>query len=308
MKTKTSKFPKPLKPGDRVALIAPAGTVSPERLATEIRYLEGLGLRPVTKLPRKADRYLSGSDQQRANEFLEYWHDPRIAGLLSVRGGFGCTRIVEDLQGRLGNKAKLFAGFSDNTVIHQLLAAEGFTGTLHGPHPGSFGKPEHGPTRNRYEAFLFGKVRPGAALGPARLVAGKAPVRLRGKLQGGNLAVLASLCGSSLKPDTGEILFLEDINEQPYRLDAFLTQLKNSRAITRVKAIVLGDFTPPKDAKKFRTQLTALWQAISKDLDVPVFSGFPAGHGKRNLALPMGAQVELSGGRLVLVSYPWSSF
>lgn len=297
--------PRPLKAGDRVALIAPAGFVSPERLAAAIRYLESLGLSVVTHLPRKPIRYLAGSDEQRADEFLDFWHDRTISALFPIRGGFGCTRILNLIGSRPGSPAKLFAGFSDNTVLHQVLASQGVSWTIHGPHPGSFGQPEHTPTRRRYEALLFGKIQQGFRLGPARLIAGKPKTTISGRLQGGNLAVMASMCGGPLKLDLGDILFLEDINEPPYRIDAFLTQLRNAGAFRSVRAIVTGDFTPPKGARRYHPALRDLWLSLSKELSLPVFSGFPAGHGRRNLALPLGVRVALLDDCMSVVSVPW---
>ncbi len=294
----------PLRPGDRVALVAPAGTVDRDRLLAERRYLESLGLEVVTRLPRQPDRYLAGTDKERAAEFLTFWNDRKVAALFSVRGGFGCARLLPLLAGKVGGRAKLFSGFSDNTVLHQFLMQQGIEWSLHGPHPGSFGKPPHIPTRRRYEAFLFGKVKPGLSLGSALALSRKTS-RIRGRLTGGNLAVLAAMCGTPSSPKLPGIVFLEDINEQVYRLDAFLTQLRNSGALNRTKALVMGDFSPPKGAKNYRKTLHAWFAAIERDLGVPVYTGFPAGHGRRNLSLPLGADVDLSDGKLLLNRLPW---
>lgn len=301
-------MPVPLSPGDRVALVAPAGFVKAARLAAEIRYLESLGLKVTTRLPRKPDRYLSGSDTLRADEFLGYWRDPGIKALFAVRGGFGCARIAPLLQSRLGGQAKLFVGFSDNTVIHQVLAGAGTAWSLHGPHPAQFGKPVHPATRRQYEKLLFGKLEPGASLGRVKLLygpGGRTGKPVQGRLTGGNLAVLASLCGTGCPPRLGGIVFLEDVNEQAYRLDAFLTQLRLSGAFRGVRALVLGDFSPPAGARRYRQSVEELMKSAGAELGVPVWTGFAAGHGRRNLALPLGAEVAVGDGRLQLVRPPW---
>lgn len=285
--------PKPLFPGARVALLAPASAVPEEKLQPALDYVKVLGLEPVVYPScffSNRDGYLAATDAQRAKDLNDAFGDPSIDGIWCIRGGYGCHRILPLLDTELIRKhPKWFGGYSDVTALHtffnQICGFETYHCTMPStePNPDDF-------TLQCLKKTLFGSLEgkmayPHGQL-PKTLVSGIA----EGILCGGNLSLLAASLGTPWEIDTrGKILFLEDIGEKTYRVDSMLTQLRNAGKFDDCAGIILGAWTdcPPEYPEK-----TLLLPEIFEQLIVP--AGKPAvcdvacGHILPTLSLPMG--------------------
>ncbi|RKE23703.1 LD-carboxypeptidase [Streptomyces sp. TLI_171] len=283
--------PPALRPGDTVAVVAPAGPVEPQRLAHGVRVLESWGLQ-VSVTPHATASHLghlAGRDADRAADLQAAWTDPRIAAVLCARGGYGCQRTADLLDWRAMAAAapKPLVGFSDVTELHRLFAARLGVATLHGPMvaTGAFTEPRSAAHLRRV-LFTPETVRE-LPLQAAALTPGRA----EGVLAGGNASLLASSLGGPgpVVPD-GCLLLLEEIGEEPYRLDRILTQLRRAGVFGAVAGIVLGDFTdcgPPQAVAEVLHDRLA-------GLGVPVAAGLPAGHGPVQLTVPLGVRAALT--------------
>ena len=279
-----------LSPGSSVAVVAPAGPVpaEPFRLGLEIlasRYRVVHGQRapePYAPLP-----YLAGDDASRAATLNLALNDPEVEAVFFARGGYGCARMVEALDGAaLARRPIPLIGFSDITVLHAWAAGLGLP-SVHGPVVTQLAR-----LPGEHLEALFNLLELGAAptlSGLTSLRAGHA----RGPLWGGNLTVISHLCGTPAMPDlTGRVLLLEEINEAPYRVDRMLTQLRQAGALDQVAALLVGDMLGGEDP---RVEHEAVLRDRLGDLGVPVLTGLPVGHGERNVALPLGWMVEVDG-------------
>lgn len=277
-----------LSPGDAVGVIAPAGPFDRERFARGMDALESLGLTPVFDervFARQA--YLAGPDQDRAGQVRDFVRDPQIKALIAARGGYGTMRLLNLLDYRdFYANPKPVIGFSDLTAL--LLAINQRTGLvcLHGPVVTQLAEAGE-PTRASLAETLFtGRAAP-LDFTPGQVVH---PGRAAGRLIGGNLSLLVHLLGSAFAPRfEGCILFLEDVNEPPYRLDRLLTALALAGVWERVAGLALGWFPNCGGEEEVEAVLGRCLGA----LEVPVVRSLPFGHAEPNLTLPFGAQAEL---------------
>jgi muramoyltetrapeptide carboxypeptidase len=234
--------------------------------------------------------YLAGDDARRARELLDAIEDPSVHAILAARGGYGATRLLPQLPVTLvAHNPKLLIGFSDITALHALWARAEL-GSIHGPMAAVLGRSAE-PLITRFVRAIEGEL-PGPIENLAVLASGSARVA-RGRLAGGNLAVLSALVGTPYMPNLdGTVLFLEDIGERPYRVDRMLTSLLQSGALDGVIGIALGVFTnaePGADGVSVQDVLTVCLSGLR----VPFVSGVPAGHVDDNLELPLGSEVVL---------------
>ncbi|WP_329274350.1 S66 peptidase family protein [Streptomyces sp. NBC_00691] len=287
-------LPSPLRPGDTVAVVAPAGPVDATEMSAARSLLEswGLTVRSTPRLFSTRLGYLAGSDEDRLDDLTEAWLEPEVRGVFCARGGYGTQRIADllDYPRLAAAGPKFLVGSSDITCLHQAWGDRLGLVTLHGPMPACRPLHDDEETARHLHAALFGPSARSLALAGPVLVPGRA----EGRLTGGNLSLLASSMGTPTAPDTeGCVLFLEEVGEDAYRLDRSLTQLRRAGVLQRTAGVVLGDFSacgPPEDVEGvLRDRLS--------DLGVPVASGLPAGHGLRQLTLPLGADAVLDTAR-----------
>lgn len=291
-----------LRPGDRVAAIAPAGPPNPERVAKVEALFERFGLTvhfyPSCHARHPQHDFLAGDDALRLADLHAAFADPANAAVFCLRGGWGTGRLLRGIDtALLRANAKPFVGYSDITALHALMVREGLP-CFHGPMPASDlvvdGAADDAET---LFSLLMQPLAAGHVFAPT-LLPGHwcVPGQATGTLVGGNLSIVASLLGTPWAlPVEGAILFLEDVSEALYRVDRLLTQLRNAGALDAVNAVVLGSFTEDEDpAAVLREHLSALGK--------PVLAGWPAGHGRPNRALPLGVRVALDtpAGRLTL--------
>ena len=285
-----SRKPRPLLPGDRVALVAPSGRSDEAKLARGSELLASWGLRVQTGSPAAGMRYLAAEDARRAEQLREALEDPDIHGILAVRGGYGAARLHDliDLKSP-AIQPKLFVGFSDVTILLNRFVQEADMVAYHGPMV-AVDLPRLGElARERFRRFLFGQD--GWWDGTAREIwrGGEA----EGPLLGGCLSVLVTTLGTPYEVDTdGAVLFLEDVAEKPYRIDRMLNHMKHAGKLDRVRGIVLGPMLDCDGGEGSRILREIFLDALS-DLDIPVVYGIEAGHGTENVVLPFGCRVRL---------------
>lgn len=287
-----------LAPGDAVRVIAPSSPFDPEPFERGLEVLSGrLGLRPRLRADVAARaRYLAGDDGRRVEEWREAVADPEAKAIFCARGGYGAMRILASLDpAPLLAAPKLFVGFSDVIAIHAVLNRAGLA-TVHGPVVTQLGRMP-GDALGHLHAVLSGSAsRAGGRdpLAPGAGLAGDAtirPGRASGPLLGGTLAILAHLAGTPFAPSLdGAILLLEDVDERPYRLDRYLTQLRLAGLLDGVAGVAVGQLTRC-DAAGVRG--ADVVRELVHALGVPAVEGLPVGHEDANFAVPLGAQATL---------------
>lgn len=274
-----------LVPGDTVAVVAPAGPVPPDRLDAGVAVLESWGL-AVREMPHVRGRhggYLAAPDPDRAVDLARAWCDPEVAAVFCARGGYGVHRMVDLLDwGALAAAGpKALVGFSDVTALHQAFAVRLGASTIHGPVVTSLGAGDEA-SRAHLRTLLFDGTAPTLTPEP---VEGLVPGRAEGVLVGGNLALLAAGTGTATSLSAAASLaVLEDVDEEPYRLDRMVTHLLRSGWFDGVRGIVLGHFARCAEPAEVR----ALLAERLTPLGVPMLWGVPVGHDDPNLAFPLG--------------------
>jgi muramoyltetrapeptide carboxypeptidase len=300
-----------LKPGDTIAFVAPAGPVELEPVNRYAKQLEAAGFRVLVppNIERKWE-YLAGTDEQRADELNSAIRDPEVDAIFAIRGGFGLTRILDRIDYDALRKApKVVLGYSDLTALHLAIARKIQLISFHGPMPMSNlwqdAAPKYKYANDTLRRTIFAEKYGGDAIGfaiplPATknmraLVAGKA----KGRLVGGNLSLISATLGTpyAIEPK-GSILFLEDVNEAPYRVDRMLSQLRLAGVLDAVSGVVLGDFSTKDTEDRLATDRVLL--EYFGRLHVPVVMNFPVGHVPENATIPHGASAEIDSDSLSL--------
>ena len=289
--------PPRLVPGARVAVVAPSGPVPEERLQAGLDVLRGWDLDPVVA-PHVLGRhrefgYLAGTDAQRAADLQNAWCDPAVAAVLCARGGYGAQRMVDLLDWEAMRSAgpKVFAGFSDITVLHQAFATRLGLATLYGPAAAGVDFLKHARAQEHLRATLFDpeSVRTVTAVSPGGTTL--VPGRARGITLGGCLSLLASDLGTphALAGARGGLLLIEDVGESAYRVDRYLTQLLRTGWLDGVAGIVLGSWAACGPYEELRAVLADRLGGLG----VPVVEEFGFGHCEGALTMPLGLSAEL---------------
>lgn len=297
----TGARPPVLRPGDSVALLCPSGPArTVEEVQTCEQALRGLGLEPrLGEAVFDREEYLAGSPERRAADLQQAFEDPAIRAIFAVRGGYGASTTLPLLDfSPLARDPKLFVGFSDLTALHAAIRSRTGLWTLHAPTIATAFVNEglEDAAARAFERVLFDPAPLGrvadAMGGDGEHLDG--PDHAEGWLYGGNLTVLASLAGTGWLPDLrGALLFLEDVNEEPYRLDRAATQLRQSGALDGLAGVVLGRFQGCDAAPGRGTAEGAIRRALC-GLGLPIRAAFPAGHCRANHPLPLGARARWS--------------
>ncbi|MEU5199765.1 LD-carboxypeptidase [Streptomyces scabiei] len=288
--------PARLAPGARVAVVAPSGPVAEERLGAGLDILRGWDLDPVVA-PHTLDRhpdfpYLAGTDADRAADLQAAWCDPSVSAVFCARGGYGVQRMADLLDWDAIRAAgpKALVGFSDITALHEAFATRAGVVTLHGPMAAGVDFIKNTRAQDHLRATLFAPetvrtIR--AAEGSTALLSGRA----RGVLLGGCLCLLAAELGNPhARPSArGALLCLEDVGEENYRLDRYLTQLLRAGWLDGVAGVVLGSWAECEPYEKVR----ALLVDRIGGLGVPMVEEFGFGHGEGALTIPFGVTAEL---------------
>jgi len=295
---------KRLESGAHVALIAPAGPLQkPEDLPNAQENSRVFAWEPIVG-PHATERvgYLAGHDRDRLNDLNRALRDPNVDAIWCLRGGYGMMRILPAVDyDALSRTPKAIIGYSDITALHAAVQRKCRLITYHGPH-----------AREALTDFSRDSLRRavveqtdscGVATGAREINAGAA----EGRLVGGNLAVLSSLCGTPFAPDFSDgILILEDINEPVYRIDRMLQQLKLAGSLNGCRAIVFGECVKcSDDAGGGERSFDEILGEVARSLGVPCLAGIPVGHIAEQWTIPLGAmgRLDTSERRLTVTSY-----
>jgi muramoyltetrapeptide carboxypeptidase len=286
--------PPALRPGSRIALVAPAGPLAEGAVDRAIDRVRAWGYDPVPGAhARKRHGYLSAPDADRADDFNAALRDDSVDAVWCLRGGYGVMRILPRIDwNALAARPKAVIGFSDITALHLAIQRLGIV-SFHGPHPATHELNDF--SRDGLLRALTSAEAPGtlpfpAGAAPAAAITGGAA---EGRLVGGNLSLVAATLATPYAIDArGAILFLEEVGEAPYRVDRLLSQLLLAGVLDGVAGVALGGFTEADDDAASPSVLEVLHDRLG-GLGIPVAHGFPFGHVDDNWTLPVGARARL---------------
>ncbi len=297
----TVRIPPRLRKGDLIGLAAPASApIAEERIQKGIEYLERLGYRvTLGEHVRDSYGYLAGLDEHRAEDFNAMLRDKRVKAIFCIRGGYGTPRIVSRIDYDAARKnPKIIVGYSDITSLQMALLARAGLVTFSGPMTGvEMWKGMDPFTEEHFWRLLTSTKVVGPLKNPpeAPLVIhrhGKAA----GRLIGGNLSLVVCLMGTPYLPDLRKsILVLEDVEEEPHRVDRMWTQIQNSDVARSLSALALGLFTDcePVDATSPHLTIEQVLEEIPGRVTCPTVSHLQYGHVPRKLTLPLGLKARL---------------
>lgn len=286
--------PGQMKKGDKIALVAPSRKVSPTDVEPAITRLEEWGLKVVRGEHLFSDdhSYLSGTDEQRLHDLQSALNDPTIKAIIAARGGYGSTRIIDQLDfTAFRYHPKWIIGFSDITALHLKLLHQSAM-SIHGTMPILFSKPGSTDSVESLKRVMF--------TGEYTIHCNAHPSNRNGTAQGtvigGNLSLVVDSLGTSSEPDTSScILVVEEIDEYKYRLDRMLTQLKRAGKLSNLKGLVVGHMTDIKDSElPFGISVESIILDAVGQYHYPVAFGFPSGHENPNLAWIHGGTATLN--------------
>jgi muramoyltetrapeptide carboxypeptidase len=287
--------PSRLKAGDKVAVVSPAGAVVPELLDAGLETLTSWGL-SVDVGKHARDRhptfsYLAGTDEARAADLQEAWCDPSVSAVFCARGGYGCLRLLDllDWPAMASAGPKLLVGSSDVTALHEAVRARLGLVTMFGPMMGTGAFVSDPTAQGHHRSMLFSPVAGTVLSGP--LAEPLVPGSAQGVTVGGNLSLLCSTQGvpDIPPPPEGAIGLLEDVTEEPYRIDHFVTHLRRSGWFSRLSGVVLGSWHECGEPDVVR----AVLEDRLGDLGIPVIWELGFGHCPAALTVPLGAEVSL---------------
>ncbi len=307
----TSVKPVRLHDGDTIALVAPSGPVPEKTIEKALQTLQKLGYKvKMGDFVRERNGYFAGTDAQRAADLNAAFADKNVNAVWCLRGGYGATRVLPLLDFEVIKKnPKIFIGYSDITAFHTAFSQKTGLVCFHGP----VGSLEYSDFTGNHVWNVLKNPTPQYLLQNATenlentnnlykiktIRSGKA----RGKLIGGNLTLLAAMAGTpfALKNLKGKILFIEDIEEQPYRIDAMLTQLMRNLDLNQCAGLALGIFAGcnPK-GNDFSSTLMECLEDKFKNLTIPIVYGLSFGHISHQFTLPVGIEATLDADKATL--------
>ena len=280
--------PPRLKPGDTVGIVAPASTFDRDIFNQGLNILEAMGFR--TFVPDEIfekNRYLAGSDSQRAQWVNQLFKDPDVQAIVCARGGFGCLRMLPLVDfDIIRTYPKIFVGYSDITALLTAITTRSGLVTFHGPMVTTLAT---APELTRQTLMASIAVDTPLEMSPSAGVviqSGKA----KGQVIGGNLNTLCHLLKTPFEAELrNHILLLEDRGEAHYRIDRMLSQMKLAGCFEGITGVVLGSF---EDCGAL-DGIYQIFQECFRDIHIPILAGFDVGHGKQNLTIPFGIEATL---------------
>lgn len=284
---------KKLRKGDTIGLISPASFPKEKDIGKAIKKIEELGYK--VKLGKNVGKKyfsMAGTDDERASDIMDMFLDKEIKAIISLRGGYGCIRLLEKLDYNIiKNNPKIFVGYSDLTALHMAFYTKSNLKSFHGPMGASnFAREIDDITIESFFNMVSQNIED--------TYIGNSDVKFlshgiaKGELVGGNLAVLTSLIGSEYDLDyKDKVLFLEDIGENTYKIDRMLWQLKNKGVFNEVSGIILGDFSYCEKSSDEDMNLEEVFKDHFENLYKPVVMNFKSGHCEPMITLPFGEKI-----------------
>jgi len=303
--------PPRLRRGDTIGVITPASAPSDfVKIDNGIKYLEGLGYRVKlgknAKRPEQLRGYLAGTDEQRVSDINEMFADKQVKAIFSVRGGYGTPRLLNLVDYNLIKRnPKILVGYSDLTALQLAIFRRTGLITFSGPMVAVEMHSGMDPfTEEHFWRVITSPKKIGKLLNPD-----SEPLKVLRKgdttalLIGGNLSLINTLIGTSYLPNFAKnILLIEEVEEEPYRVDRFLLQLYLARILKKIGGLVIGCLTDcvPKDKEKPSLTIEEVISDYTYRLDVPVVSNLIYGHVPRKLTIPIGIRARLNAARAYL--------
>ena len=295
------RFPPLLAAGARVALVAPSGPLrGPTDLERAMTNARLLGWEPIPGAHAlERDGFFAGSDANRLADFVTASSNDSIDGIWCIRGGYGAMRLLDAIDYDAWRwKPKALIGFSDITALHSAIGGRADLVTFHGP-----------TARGTLTDFTRDSLQAVVSTGATPYVATNAdattvrPGCVRGRLAGGNLALVAALVGTPYAVDLdGAILLLEDVNEAVYRIDRMLTQLALSGALSKCAGLVFGRFTEiPTDPDDADRSFERVVSEVADRCGVPCIINATFGHVDDQFTIPLGATATLDADQRTLI-------
>lgn len=284
-------YPPNLNSGDKAIIISPSGNIDLQYINGACQVLQSWGL--VVEIATHAEgQYgrFGGTVDQRIADLQQAMDDPDVRLIFCSRGGYGIVHLLDKLNfERIKKYPKWIVGYSDITALHLALLQDGIV-SLHAPMARHLTEDSLDIASSYLKDSLFINM-PEYSLDSHSL---NREGLVRGKLFGGNLAVLSGLIGTPymVVPENG-ILFIEDIGEAPYKIDRMMWQLKLSGILSRISALIIGQFTDCQEDPLMGSTIYESIRDIVKDYNYPLVFNFPVGHVKENYSLLHGAVVEL---------------
>lgn len=294
--------PESLRNGDTIGIISPAS--SPDdlsRIDKGVAYFERLGYRvEVGKNVGRYSGFLAGTDEERLEDLHEMFSNKNIRAIICVRGGYGSPRLLDKIDFQLIRKnPKIFVGYSDITALQLAFYRKANLVTFAGP---MLAVDFHSEINRYTEENFWRTITSTKKMEKVILPEGENLIPFlkgkgEGEIVGGNLSLVISLLGTSFLPKMkNKILFLEDVDEAPYRVDRMLNQLTLAGTLEKLSGIILGEFTSceEKDVEKKTLTLDEVFQNYLGDLPYPVMKNFPHGHRKANYTIPFGIKTKIN--------------
>jgi muramoyltetrapeptide carboxypeptidase len=295
------RIPSYLKAGDTIGITCPAGFMTQADIQPAVETLKswGFSLR-IGKTVGKRDFIFGGTDSERASDMQQMLDDPSIQAIMCARGGYGCVRIIDQLDFRkFVEKPKWIVGFSDITVIHAQLNHNFHIASIHSKMCNSFPDHPEQAEKGQWESILsIQSALTGRSIEyPVITDPGNRPGNGQGILAGGNLKTLESLaCTASDLLTDGMILFLEDVGEYLYSIDRMFYNLKRTGKLGKLNGLLIGAFRvkPDDPGDEFGKSIYNIVLEQVAAYSYPVCFNFPVGHTKTNYALKCGVRHELN--------------
>lgn len=292
--------PKKLQQGSTISIVAPAGNVDKSKLQVGINYLEKQGYKvKLGKNLFNQNKYLAGKDEERAFDINQAFADTETDAIICARGGYGAIRLLDKLDfTTIRNNPKIFCGYSDITALSAIILKKSGLITFSAPmiqSDFSDNEIDKFTEANFWETLTSSKItiKPN---NPNFYFCGAA----QGITFGGNLATLVSLAGIDFIPDEKFILFVEDINEDVYKIDKYFRQLLNIPKFKKnISGIVLGDFIEIDN----EIWLDNLFKELAIELQIPVISDYPISHSRHKATVPYGANAILNENGILEIIY-----
>lgn len=286
-------FPSPLTKGDKIAIISPASHILPDYVDGACNAIAQMGFQPVVSTHCKGQcGGYSGTIEQRLADFLEALHNPEVKAILCSRGGYGVAHLLEYLSADdIAENAKWLIGFSDISALHAAMVASGVA-SIHASmakHLTQFGVDDEATVA------LFNILQGNLPTYQTPSHAFNKPGTASGTLTGGNMAVLCGLLDTDFDLlSRGDILFIEDVGEEVYKIERMLYNLRLSGVLPMIKGLIVGRFTDYRNPDGNGDSMEQMAKRMVEPYDIPVAFDFPVGHVDENMPLIEGAQVTLT--------------